>query len=256
MLSWTARIIQGATILAVGLMSTLYAFQDKLLYLPRCPGLPNTFKETPSDYDLKYSEEELQAADGTRLYCWLVWGPSGTPEKPSVVLYFQENAGNMSHRTRFIVALASHLRCAVFVLGYRGYGKSEGTPFQAGLEQDAAAALQHLQQRGDVDASRIVVFGRSLGGAVALHLIAKQDGAMKAAIIENTFTSVGDMVPRVLPFLGPVLRPNRLLNWMITSQWRNADRIQEIRRTPLILLCSAHVCLIICIPWLLRIAGL
>jgi abhydrolase domain-containing protein 13 len=254
--SWIASIVQGATILAVGLMSALYVFQGKLLYVPRVPGISNTYQETPSNYDLGYSEEVLQAADGTRLNCWLVWGPSGTPKKPPVVLYFQENAGNMSHRTHFIAKLASHLKCAVFVLGYRGYGKSEGTPSQAGLEQDAAAALQHLQQRGDVDASRIVLFGRSLGGAVALHLIAKQDGAMKAAIIENTFTSVGDMAARMLPFLGPMLRPNRPLHWMIKCQWQNADCIQKIRKTPLLLLCSAHVCLIICIPWLLRIARL
>jgi hypothetical protein len=239
--AWIAGIIQGAAILTVGLLGVLYVFQGKLLYIPRVPGVPNTYENTPSDYGLEFTEEWLTAADGTRLQSWLVKGPNGTPEKPPVVLYLQENAGNMSHRTHFIVALAVRLRCAVFVLGYRGYGKSEGAPSQEGLEQDAAAALSHLKQRKDVDASRIVLFGRSLGGAVALHLIAKQEGAMKAAIIENTFTSVGDMVPRVLPFFGPVLKPNRPLNWMIRSQWRNLERIQEIRKTPLLLICSTNV---------------
>lgn len=238
---WVANIVQGTAILGAGLLAALYAFQEKILYVPVLPGVPNTYDETPLDHGIEYSEDWITSADGTRLQCWFVKAPGGAATPPPVILFFQENAGNMSHRTSFIVALARRMRCAVFVLGYRGYGKSEGTPGQVGFEADALAALQHVQKRADVDTRRIVLFGRSLGGAVALHLAAGREGAIKAAIVENTFTSVGDMVPKVLPFLGPALRPQMPLNWLIRNQWRNAERIAELKSLPLLLIASKRV---------------
>lgn len=94
-----------------------------------CAGVPDEFAAYPTDLGLHHEEVWLNSADGVKLYCWHVWPPSTAPgSKLPVVIFFQENAGNMSFRLPFIALLIKHLRCAVFVLGYRGYGKSEGMP--------------------------------------------------------------------------------------------------------------------------------
>ena len=239
---WLAAVVQGATFLSVGLLGALYAFQEKILYVPVPPGMANTYDETPADYGLDYTDEWLTAVDGTRLQCWFIRAPGANPaDTPPVLMFFQENAGNMSHRVQFLMLCARRLRCAVFVLGYRGYGRSEGSPSQAGLEMDADAALTHVLSRDDVDHDRIVLFGRSLGGAVALHLAAREEARIRAAVIENTFTSVEDMVPRLLPFLGPLIGTNRPMNWLVRNKWRNRDCIKRVTSTPLLLMGSTRV---------------
>ncbi|KAI3904221.1 hypothetical protein MKW92_040866, partial [Papaver armeniacum] len=80
--------------------------------------------------------------------------------------FFQENAGNIAHLLEMVGILLQELQCNVFMLSYRGYGASDGYPSQHGITRDAQAAMEHLAQRTDIDTSRIVVFGRSLGGAV------------------------------------------------------------------------------------------
>lgn len=79
-------------------------------------------------------------------------------------------------------------------MAYRGYGDSEGTPSEDGLKLDADATLEYAQNHKDIDNDRIFVFGRSLGGAVAIQLAMVQSNAIKGLIVENTFTSIGDMV--------------------------------------------------------------
>ncbi|URD82649.1 Prolyl oligopeptidase family [Musa troglodytarum] len=87
------------------------------------------------------------------------------------ILFFQENAGNIAHRLEFVRIMMQRLQCNVFMLSYRGYGESDGHPSQHGIIMDSQAALDHLTQRKDIDTSRIVVFGRSLGGAVGAVLV-------------------------------------------------------------------------------------
>jgi hypothetical protein len=90
------------------------------------------------------------------------------------------------------------------ILAYRGYGHSEGKPSENGLKLDADAALIYLlTEREDVDNERIFVFGRSLGGAIATQLAISKPESVKGIIVENTFTSLSDMVDALLPFLTP-----------------------------------------------------
>src|SRR5207248_5702820 len=108
-----------------------------------------------------------------------------------VVLYCHGNAGNVTGCEQALALFSQRLNCAVLAFDYRGYGKSAGQPSEAGILQDARAARRWLAGRTGLAETDIVVVGRSLGGAVAVDLAAK-DGA-RALVLENTFTSVRDV---------------------------------------------------------------
>lgn len=239
---WLVRVAGGVGALVVCGLAALYCFQEKILYVPKFPGVPNEYINSPQDYGIPYEDVWLTAEDATKLHCWHLMPKSLTPGvKPPVILFFQENAGNMSFRLPFLALLVRHLSAAVFVLGYRGYGMSEGTPYQDGLEMDANAALQHVLQREDVDTTRIVVVGKSLGGAVALHTAAKHETLLRGAIVENTFLSVEEMVPLIFPFLSFGFGDKRPLNFLVRNKWRNREKITAVKQIPVLLIGSKLV---------------
>ncbi|NIM70493.1 MAG: alpha/beta fold hydrolase, partial [Xanthomonadales bacterium] len=96
-------------------------------------------------------------ADGVRLHGWFVPAPGAR----STLLFLHGNAGNISHRLDSI-AIFHELGLDTLIIDYRGYGRSEGRPSEAGTYRDAAAAWEHLVRERGVDPRRIVVFGRSL----------------------------------------------------------------------------------------------
>ncbi|KAG5492822.1 hypothetical protein JKF63_01402 [Porcisia hertigi] len=123
-----------------------------------------------------------------------ITSPNGTPS--FVILYFHGNAGNAGHRLPLAQAFVSHLKCAVMMVDYRGFGLSDDSePTQEKLELDAQACFDYLWQDPRVPRDRIVVMGTSLGGAVSIHLAAHKRYARRisAVIVENSFSSIGDM---------------------------------------------------------------
>ena len=108
--------------------------------------------------------------DGTQLHLFLVKQPGEQSKKVPTVLYFHGNAGNIGHRLLNVQGLYTSIGCNVALVEYRGYGRSEGSPSEEGLYMDAQAALDFLLTRQDIATDKIVVFGRSLGGAVAIDL--------------------------------------------------------------------------------------
>ncbi len=149
---------------------------------------------TPADIGLAYEEVTIAASDGTKLYGWFV--PRAGAD--DVVLFLHGNAGNVGHRLDKIRML-NGLGVATLIIDYRGYGRSEGRPSERGLYRDADAAYEHLVRTRGVPAGRIVVYGESLGGAVAVDLAARR--TVRALITEGTFTSVPAMVRASLPFV-------------------------------------------------------
>ena len=150
--------------------------------------------QDPGDRGLEFEEVYFNASDGVRLHGWFIPGRS---EK--TMLWFHGNAGNISHRVDNIAKLHSRLGVAIFIFDYRGYGRSEGTPSEEGTYRDAEAALAYLGSRQDGDARNLVLFGRSLGSAVAVELAAKHD--VYAVVLESPFTSISAMAKRAYPFL-------------------------------------------------------
>lgn len=154
--------------------------------------------------DLEVDDAWFQASDGTRLHGWYV--PHDDPR--AIVLFAHGNAGNLSGRADLLRTL-HRLGTSVMIFDYRGYGRSEGKPNEAGVLADARAARTWLAQRAGIHQREIVLMGRSLGAAVMVDLAA-EDGA-RGLVLESTFTSLPDVAAYHYPWL-PVraLMRNRL----------------------------------------------
>jgi pimeloyl-ACP methyl ester carboxylesterase len=143
---------------------------------------------------LAFEDAWFKAADGTRLHGWYV----SHPEPRAVVLFCHGNAGNVALWADELRILHDRMGCAVLGFDYRGYGRSEGTPNEAGVLADARAARTWLAHRAGVAEREIVLMGRSLGGAVAVDLAI--DGT-RGLILESTFTSMPEVGHAMLPWL-------------------------------------------------------
>jgi fermentation-respiration switch protein FrsA (DUF1100 family) len=136
----------------------------------------------------------LETEDGVRIHAYFVPASSPTPARRGL-LFLHGNAGNASHRLPNAAALA-RLGADVLLLDYRGYGLSDGSPSEAGVYADARAGWAHLTDVRGIPPERIVVFGRSLGGAVAVERA--QERALAGLVLESTFTNIDDMARRMI----------------------------------------------------------
>ena len=174
----TAAAAYGALVLF------LYFGQTGLVYLPDLPS--RTISATPGDVGLAYETVHLHTEDGIRLHAWHVPAPSPR----GTLLFFHGNAGNISHRLDSLL-IFHRLGLDVLIFDYRGYGQSEGTPSEAGTRLDSRAAWRHLTETRGVKPGRIILFGRSLGAALAAWLASEVRPA--GLILESAFTSVPDL---------------------------------------------------------------
>jgi len=158
-------------------------------------------------------EVTFRAADGTQLVSWYLRATSAR----ATVLFFHGNAGNLSHRTDILRALAG-LDADVLIVGYHGYGKSQGKPSEASLYLDADAAYAYLTEQRGVPPSRLVVFGESLGGGPAIDLASRQPCA--GLIVQSAFTSIRDMASHTVPFFPT--------GWLLQSKFDNLAKIPHI----------------------------
>jgi len=111
---------------------------------------------------------------------------------------FHGNAGNISHRVPIAKVLEENLGCNVLMLEYRGYGLSTGTPDEKGLMIDAQTGLDWIRTQNRTKNTKIVIYGQSLGGAVGISLVVRNQEAsdIRGLILENTFTSLVKLIPR------------------------------------------------------------
>jgi pimeloyl-ACP methyl ester carboxylesterase len=188
-------------LLVVTVIGGLYHYQDSLLYYPEQPESARVFVQTPSSLGLPYENVCLTTKDGCRIVGYFIKQPAPIMGQTPTVLYFHGNAGNIGHRLHNAQALYRHCGFNIFLLEYRGYGKSQGTPSEFGLYLDAEAALDFLLLRRDIDRRKIILFGRSLGGAVAIYLAASHSHMDKvmALVVENTFTAIPSMAQLMFP---------------------------------------------------------
>ena len=148
-----------------------------------------------------FTEAEFEAADGTKLFGWyLPFQGDGDEDavseiRPRTILHCHGNAENIAQVGAFTSKVFSHvLRANVFSFDYRGFGKSEGSPHELGLQQDADAALAWVCERDNVKPTDVIIVGHSLGGGVACYLAQKH--GCKALILQRTFSSLPDAAAR------------------------------------------------------------
>ena len=170
----------------------LYLFQGKMVFLSNLPD--RLLIASPSDIDLDYEDVSLTTSDNERLHGWYI--PAANSR--GVLLFFHGNAGNISHRLDSI-KIFHELDLDILIIDYRGYGQSTGETSEQGTYLDAQAAWDYLINTRRVPANRIIVFGRSLGGAIGAWLGVQRTPA--AVIIESSFSSGVDMAHRLYPFL-------------------------------------------------------
>ncbi|XP_036396558.1 protein ABHD13 [Megalops cyprinoides] len=204
----TFHLYGGLLLLGLILLSVagiLYKFQDVLLYFPDQPSSSRLYVPVPTG--IPHENVFIRAKDGVRLNLILLRhagdAPAGAPPGGSTptVIYFHGNAGNIGHRVPNALLMLVNLKVNVALLDYRGYGKSEGEPGEEGLRLDAEAALDYVMTRPDLDKTKVVLFGRSLGGAVAVRLAAENPHRVAAVVLENTFLSIPHMAATLFSFL-------------------------------------------------------
>ncbi|KAG7264260.1 hypothetical protein CRUP_035696 [Coryphaenoides rupestris] len=211
------------------LLALILAPSSSRLYVPMPTGIP-------------HESVYIRTKDGVKLNLILLRytgadslsgpGPGGqaspntsSSTAPPTILYFHGNAGNIGHRVPNALLMLVNLKANVVLVDYRGYGKSEGEPSERGLHLDAEATLDYVMTRPDLDKTKVVLFGRSLGGAVAVRLASLNPHRVAAAIVENTFLSIPHMAATLFSFLPMRLLPlccyrNQFLSYRQIAQCR------------------------------------
>ncbi len=253
--------------------------------IPRRPSANPRHYRSPAEYDIPFTEHMITTRDGVSIHAWLLLQKSSVSSNSSsntssndnkqsssssssssapTVIFFHGNAGNIGLRLPNAAQMYNKLGCNIFMVEYRGYGDSQDCkPTEQGLKLDAEAAYNYLlninnnitgtaagtAESGAIDTSKIFIFGRSLGGAVAFHLakyIEQQQQLntnsntntntspsppLKGIIVENTFTSISKMVDTLMPAIAP-------LKFLVLRMDWNSENIAPILNTPVLYLAG------------------
>ncbi|MCD6583325.1 MAG: alpha/beta hydrolase [Candidatus Omnitrophica bacterium] len=221
-----ASIFQKFIFQALIIFSLLIIFF--LLYVKyfekRCIFYPTSeIIATPKSKGLDYQEIYLLTEDGVRLNAWFI-----EVENPLATLLFcHGNAGNISHRVEMI-KMFHDVGLNVFIFDYRGYGKSQGRPSEKGLYQDALSSYRYLLQEKKILPQRIIIYGKSIGGNVAINLAFQAKNGL--LISDSAFTSALDMGKNLFPFL-----PRFFLKSILGVKFDAFSKIKEITIPKLII---------------------
>lgn len=238
-LPFFGKLGAGVGALSLGILGLLYIRQGDLLYIPTIDviGRDNAHNprgyRSPAEYDVPYETHMIASStDDVAVHSWLLLHPRSKERQLPTIVFFHGNAGNIGVRVPNAVELYK-LEANVLQVEYRGYGESTPElikPTERGIKSDAEAVLQFISNHPKIDSSRIFLFGRSLGGAVAFHVAdyAKKNNVPLAGIIvENTFESIGHMVDVLLPFLSP------FKNVLLRNKW-DSTNLAEHLNTPIL----------------------
>lgn len=187
---------------------------------------------------MPFASYRISCADGVRIHAWLIHAPVENWRQAPTILFFHGNAGNIGLRLPNALQMIQFLSANVLLVEYRGYGDSDSVPpSESGLKLDAEAALRFAQQHADIDSSQLFLFGRSLGGSVALHLAdyaIRHHIPLAGVMVENTFTSISSMVDQLMPFL-TWIKP-----FVLRIGWDSAALVPNLTTIPLLFLAGAR----------------
>ncbi len=184
----------AAAVFYLIVLVVMYLMQPGMVYFPS-----KTLESNPQAIGLQYDDVFLTTADGVRIHAWFVPANPGS----ATILVCHGNGGNISHRLETIRQFRD-LGLSVFLFDYHGYGQSGGKPGEEATYMDAEACWQYLTRTRNIAPGSIIIYGQSLGGAVAAWLAARNKPG--ALILESAFTSIPDIAAHHYPWL-----PARLL---------------------------------------------
>lgn len=213
------RVLLTILVSLVFLSVLAVKFEERLIFFPS-----RELEVTPSALGLRHEELTLVTADDERLHAWFLPSPIQPAGPRYTVLVCHGNAGNISHRLDRTLLMHANLATDVLLFDYRGFGNSSGRPGEEGTYEDVRAAYRYLVGERGVDEQRIILFGESLGAAVALQLALEVDAA--ALVLEAPFTSIRDMARAAYPFV-----PN---GW-VKTRYASIEKIPALRMPLLVL---------------------
>lgn len=187
----------------------LWLFQARFIYFP---GRPHD--AIPRDVGLAFEEVWLTTEGGRKLHAWWVPGEKSR----GAVVFCHGNAGTIGHRLTTL-AILHRLGLDTLIFDYQGYGRSEGSPGEQALYADADAAWRYLTETRGIPPERVLAWGRSLGGAVAVELASRRRVA--GLVVESSFTSVPDMAKGTFPIPLPI-------EFLCTHRFDSAARVPKI----------------------------
>ena len=196
-----AHPIVWVVLLLSGLWLALRWFENAMIYIPS-----RQMYAHPGTYGLAWEKLTLTASDGVSLRAWFI--PSDRKDA-QVLLCLHGNGGNLSDRVEKMKLFHSAGAAQLWV-DWRGYGESAGSPSEAGLYRDAQAAWEWLASAKSIPASRIVLYGESLGCGPAVEMALRRKAA--GLIVDSGFTSVPDMARLILPWFPRLLIKTRFDN--------------------------------------------
>ena len=226
-------VIASSGLAALG-SGLLYFKQNELIYPRNLPAGARTGVPEPKDFQIEDAESlKIPTSDNKSLHAYLLRPPNVAVRKYVTVLMFHGNAGNVGHRLPIGKVLSESLGCNVFMLEYRGYGLSTGTPDEAGLAIDAQTALDYIRKRTEFRDTKLLIYGQSLGGAVAIRLVSEnQDqGDIAGIVLENTFTSIRKLIPTAFPLA-------KYLSRLCHQLWPSDETLPKITKDIPILFLS------------------
>ncbi|CAO0791975.1 Alpha/Beta hydrolase protein [Mucor lusitanicus] len=232
MMIYLLYLLYFAIAVTVALSLLLYTYQCELLYAAGFPTGSRTVVARPSQFGLPDKEVILVTKDGYKIrsYVMIQRGEEVAIQSPTVVC-FHAHTGNMGHRLPIAQVFYKKLGYNVVMLSYRGYGLSEGRPTEKGLKIDAQTMLEYIKQHPILKHTKLIAYGQSLGGSVAISLVSRNEDKFDALIIENTFLSVPLLVPHIFPAL-------RHLVYLVHQTWRSYKTIKYVHHVPILFLSS------------------
>jgi len=227
------RIPALASSLIAAMASALLYFKQNELIYPRNFPIGSRTEEgllRPSRWGMTDFEDlRITTPDGETLSAFFIRPSNKAMVQNVTILMFHGNAGNIGHRVPIAKILEENSGCNIFMPEYRGYGLSSGTPNEQGLLIDAQTALDYIRQQEETRGGKIVIYGQSLGGAVAIQIAARNQeaGDIAGLILENTFTTMRKLIPSVIP-------PAKYLVRLCHQIWASEDILPQITTLPIL----------------------
>ena len=200
-----SKIILGVIVARIVLSYAIETFINTFLYKSKSRNSPSRRpegnikgKRSPSEYGWDYEELNLRTKDEVLLHGWFIKQAKDAEHCPTFIM-FHGIGGNIGARLPYIKHLYEKSHVNVIIIDYRGYGNSQGSPSEKGIEIDAETTLDWALDNPTVDNSKIFIHGRSLGGGVAINLCSKRQNDIQGLIIENTFKSFNHVASGFLP---------------------------------------------------------